>query len=173
IVGDLDRIDLSAELGADRFDVIVAADVLEHLKDPLSVLKTAIRHLRPNGYVVASVPNIAHLSVRLALLGGRFPYSETGLLDHSHLRFYTRETVERVLEDAGFAIGHLERIERTPERSEVPYDRAIIPASLLESLLQDPESRTYQILVVAYPLPIEGLPFVQSRMRQLSEDTEA
>src|SRR5438874_922 len=84
IVGDLDQLDFEQELGAERFDVAIAADVLEHLKDPSAVLRSVRNYLRPDGYVVASIPNIAHMSIRLALLSGRFPYSETGLLDRTH-----------------------------------------------------------------------------------------
>ena len=109
IVGDIDGLDWDAALGDDRFDVVVAADVLEHLKEPGRALEAVHRFLKPDGYLVASLPNIAHFSVRLALLGGSFPYSEMGLLDRTHLRFYTRESMERLFEDAGFVIGYLER----------------------------------------------------------------
>src|SRR5262245_21140901 len=85
IVGDLDYLDFQRELGTDRFDVIVAADVLEHLKDPLSILRSVKQFLLPRGRLVISVPNVAHISIRLALLAGKFPYSETGLLDQTHL----------------------------------------------------------------------------------------
>src|SRR5438067_1525746 len=109
IAGDLESLDLERELGDDRFDAIVAADVLEHLRDPLAILRRLKPYLCPNGVVVASLPNVAHGSVRLALLGGRFPYGERGLLDRTHLRFYTREGIESLFEEAGLAIGHLER----------------------------------------------------------------
>src|SRR5262249_30095248 len=110
IVGDLDRMKLDHKLRGDRFDVIVAADVLEHLKDPVSVLRALKNLLKSDGYVVASLPNVAHLSVRLALLSGRFPYGETGLLDSAHLRFFTRESVDELFDKAGFAIGQFHRI---------------------------------------------------------------
>src|SRR5688500_10369431 len=91
VVGDLEVLDLAEELGDRQFDVIVAADTLEHLKNPEIVLERLHPFFAPNGYLVASIPNIAHGSVRLALLEGRFPYSQTGLLDDTHLRFYTRD----------------------------------------------------------------------------------
>ena len=68
VVGDLDALDLDAELGEDRFDVIVAADVLEHLKDPAGTLGRLRPFLAPGGYFVISLPNVAHADVRLALL---------------------------------------------------------------------------------------------------------
>ncbi|MCL5959102.1 MAG: class I SAM-dependent methyltransferase [Chloroflexi bacterium] len=173
VVGDIEQVDLALELGEDSFDVIVAGDFLEHLKDPLPLLQTLRNYLRPEGYVVASVPNIAHASVRLALLGGWFPYSELGLLDRTHLRFFTRETIEKLFEDAGFAVGHIARQNVGIDLSEVPYDRASIPDGLIESLSNDPDALTYQFIIVAYPMPRAELGLIQLRILQLAEQREA
>jgi SAM-dependent methyltransferase len=151
IVADLDRVDLSRELGEELFDVIVAADVLEHLKDPLRVLRRIRPHLEPGGRVVASIPNVAHGSVRLALLTGTFPYSEVGLLDRTHLRFFTAASVERLFADAGFHISHVHRQRRALDRSEVPFDRAALPSGVVEAIAADPEALTYQFIVTAEP----------------------
>jgi 2-polyprenyl-3-methyl-5-hydroxy-6-metoxy-1,4-benzoquinol methylase len=154
IIADLDYVSLDRELGQDRFDVVLAADVLEHLKDPLPVLRSVKEFLSPRGYIVISIPNVAHISIRLALLAGRFPYGETGLLDQTHLRFLTRESLEKLMEDAGLAIGQMERILRVPadpSQFEVPYDPEILPPGLLEKILQDPEALTYQFVLSAYP----------------------
>jgi 2-polyprenyl-3-methyl-5-hydroxy-6-metoxy-1,4-benzoquinol methylase len=171
IVGDLEDMDFDRELGGARFDLIIAADVLEHLKDPAMVLRKIKSHLRPDGYFIVSIPNVAHLSVRLALLSGRFPYAETGLLDRTHLRFFTRDSVERLFDDAGIAIGRFHRTEAVPPNPhdfEVPYDPASIPPDLLESLSKDPEARTYQFVVVGYVLPRAGLELIQERIRLLA-----
>lgn len=93
--------DLS-ELG--RFDVIVCADVLEHVADPRRALRTLAGILEPGGRVVFSIPNMAHISIRLELMAGEFPYTKTGLLDSTHLRFWDRREVEGVFADAGFSI---------------------------------------------------------------------
>jgi 2-polyprenyl-3-methyl-5-hydroxy-6-metoxy-1,4-benzoquinol methylase len=79
------------------FDVIVCADVLEHLADPTDVLRTLVRALAPGGDVVVSVPNVAHLWMRLSLLAGRFDYAERGILDRTHLRFFTRRSLDALL----------------------------------------------------------------------------
>src|SRR5215212_7244393 len=81
IVGDVESLDLGEELDEGAFDVIIFGDVLEHLKDPLQVLRRLKSFLGPRGYVVASIPNIAHGSVRLALMQGKFQYRSLGLLD--------------------------------------------------------------------------------------------
>jgi len=83
------------------FDAIVCADVLEHLRHPLSVL-TALRDaLAEDGEVLISIPNVAHLWMRLSLLAGRFDYAERGILDRTHLRFFTRRTLAALIVAAG------------------------------------------------------------------------
>ncbi|MBI4320004.1 MAG: glycosyltransferase [Chloroflexi bacterium] len=173
IMGDIEKIDLSQELGQDRFDVVVAADFLEHLKDPLSVLLAVKKHLRPEGYIVASLPNVAHGSVRLALLSGNFQYKQVGLLDETHLHFYTRESFQKLLEDAGFAVGRLDRHELVIDASEVRYDRSMIPEGLLYTLSADPDALTYQFIAVAYPMPRAELRLIQQRMGQLVGERES
>ena len=94
--------DLPASLGS--FDLVVFADVLEHLPDPIRVLRNVHSLLNPGARVVISIPNIAHLSVRAQLLFGRFQYSDRGILDRTHLRFFTRRTIKELLTDTGFSI---------------------------------------------------------------------
>ena len=65
---------------------LVYGDVIEHLSDPLRIMRELNRHLAPGAVVIVSVPNVAHLSVRLSLLFGRFEYQDRGILDRTHLR---------------------------------------------------------------------------------------
>jgi 2-polyprenyl-3-methyl-5-hydroxy-6-metoxy-1,4-benzoquinol methylase len=169
IVGDLDALDLDAELGEERFDAIVAADVLEHLKDPLEALTRLRRFLKPDGCFVISVPNVAHGSVRLALLSGNFEYQKAGLLDSTHLRFFTRETLEQLLDDAELGLAELRRHDLDLEASEVPFDASVVSAALREELERDPDSRTYQFVAKAIPMEREGLRELQRRLRELAE----
>ena len=78
------------------FDVIVFADVLEHLPDPAEVLGLASSALKPGGVILASVPNVAHWTVRVNLLLGRFNYRPTGIMDSTHLRWFTARTFEEL-----------------------------------------------------------------------------
>lgn len=87
-----------------EFDYILFADVLEHLRDPEAVLKRSLSCLKPGGQVIVSVPNIANLVMRLGLLCGRFDYAERGILDRTHLRFYTLASLRRMIESCGCAI---------------------------------------------------------------------
>src|SRR5579871_727887 len=78
---------------AKSFDAIIAADVLEHLADPWSVVRRLARLLVPGGCFIASVPNIQNWRIIRALIRGRWRYRERGILDHGHLRFFTREGI--------------------------------------------------------------------------------
>jgi len=93
------------------FDAIVYGDVIEHLVDPLAVLVGLNRALASDGLVFISVPNIAHLYVRLLLLVGRFDYTDRGILDNTHLRFFTEHSLRALIAGAGLTI---ERITATP-----------------------------------------------------------
>jgi len=92
------------QLNGRRFDRVLLLDVLEHLVRPEQLLAQAKAALNGNGCLVVSLPNVAHLAVRLNLLLGRFNYAERGLLDRTHLRFFTRKTARRFLEENGFEI---------------------------------------------------------------------
>ena len=100
------ELDISTELPASlgSFDLVVFADVLEHLPDPIRVLRNVHSLLNPGARIVISVPNVAHLSVRVQLLFGRFRYSDRGILDRTHLRFFTRKTIVELLTDSDFRI---------------------------------------------------------------------
>lgn len=93
-----------------KYDVLVFADVLEHLVHPDEVLKLVKQLVNPGGRVVFSVPNMAHISVRLSLLNGDFKYTETGLLDKTHLHFYDNDTVEALFSDAGMVLADLDAV---------------------------------------------------------------
>jgi methionine biosynthesis protein MetW len=92
----------------ERFDVIVFADVLEHVAHPGDFLQLAHRALLPGGRVIASVPNVAHWSVRLDLLRGRFDYQPVGIRDATHLRWFTAETIRLLFESNGLRVVSLE-----------------------------------------------------------------
>jgi 2-polyprenyl-3-methyl-5-hydroxy-6-metoxy-1,4-benzoquinol methylase len=104
VVADLEA---AAPLVPGPFDAIVYGDVLEHLSNPRAVLAALDRSLAPGGTVIVSVPNVAHLWIRLSLLVGRFDYADRGILDRTHLRFFTRRTLLALLRDAGLAVVEL------------------------------------------------------------------
>lgn len=176
VVGDLEALDFDVELGERRFDVIIAADVLEHLKAPEMVLGRLRPFLAPGGYLVASVPNVAHGSVRLALLGGSFPYAETGLLDRTHLRFYNRESLTEMVSEGGFCPVHIDTVDLEIERSEVPFALGPEAQAFLDSLNTHPDALTYQFLVLAFPTtpPLGPVPLLLLELnRRIGEVVQA
>lgn len=100
------------------FDVAVCADVIEHLVNPAAMLARIRDWLRPGGILLASIPNVANVSIRAALLLGRFEYTDRGILDGTHVSFYTRSTARRLLEDHGFQV-----VAAVP--TAMPYELAI------------------------------------------------
>jgi SAM-dependent methyltransferase len=150
VVGDLEDPATIDSLGDDSFDVVLCGDVLEHLVDPIAVLRRAVEHLRPDGIVIVSVPNVAHADVRLNLLQGRFPYTETGLLDRTHLRFYTASSARELLEHAGLLVVRTERVRVPRYMTElaVGIDPTAVEPSVLRQLDADPEAATYQFVMV-------------------------
>jgi len=149
VVGDLEHTDLADAFGDDRFDVIVFGDVLEHLRDPLAVLRSARRLLADRGSVVASIPNVAHGSVRLSLLAGRFDYQPLGLLDSTHLRFFTLSSIESLFREADLVPVDVRRTTAGFFDTPLPLDEAEFAAEVVEGVLSDPESRTYQFVLRA------------------------
>ncbi len=97
---DLDSAALPFDLDRE-IDCLVHGDVLEHLRDPWSVLKSQTEALAPEGLALLSVPNVAHWSVIAGLLAGSFDYTETGLMDRTHLRWFTFDSMRRMIEAAG------------------------------------------------------------------------
>jgi O-antigen biosynthesis protein len=127
-----------------KFDVIVLMDVLEHLRNPLEVLRELVDTcLAPHGRCVFSIPNVAHGSVRLALLSGRFDYEDCGILDRTHLRFFTKSSVKELIENAG-----LTSIVETAVRQgvEFPDSTAVHVQQLISA---DSDSSIFQFIVVA------------------------
>ncbi len=120
MVGDAAEILAGGEWSNCRFDVIIFADVLEHMIDPWSVLKTAIRLLDAHGRVIASIPNIRHIdTVYNLVVKGYWPYRERGIHDRTHLRFFTKKNIMKMFAGAGLSIETIQtnyRIFEAPHR---------------------------------------------------------
>jgi len=104
-----------------RFDIVLLADVLEHLSAPAQLLRAVRHHMRPEAQLLVSLPNVVHWSVRGQVALGRFEYANKGLLDRGHLRFFTRASAERLFAEGGFRI---EERCTTP----VPWENVTPPA---------------------------------------------
>ncbi|MGQ0679153.1 MAG: glycosyltransferase [Actinomycetota bacterium] len=153
ITGNVEAVDLDAELGSERFDVILFADVLEHLADPARILRRVKGLLAPGGYVCASIPNVTHGSVRLALLAGAFPYSEAGLLDRTHLRFFDRKGVGDLFDRAGYRVCYWDNVDVDIFSTEMNLNAHDYPVKLVEAICSSDDYLTYQFVVRADPHP--------------------
>jgi O-antigen biosynthesis protein len=170
IVGDAETLDLDEHLGDERFDAVLFADVLEHLRDPAAVLRRVRPFVADGGVIVASIPNVAHVSVRLALMRGEFRYREVGLLDDTHLRFFTRDSIVDLFESTGFVVTTWLRRRVDPDDAEIAAP-AEIPDDVRSWLGSDPELTTYQFVVRAVPSEAGAqLAELRSRVRE-AEDT--
>lgn len=149
VVADLNREDLAALLPDRTFDSIVFGDVLEHLLDADAVLRSSVQLLEPEGSVVISVPNVTHGSLRLALLQGRWQYVDNGLLDRTHLRFFTRESALEMVRSAGLVVTHLWATVLDPLGCEVEIDDAAIPYDMVQWVRRQPDAYVYQFVIRA------------------------
>lgn len=96
--------EVSGRLREKGFDKILLMDIIEHLPRPEQILRECRTMLSPKGQVIVSLPNVANITVRLALLFGRFEYTERGILDRTHLRFFTRKSARRMMRECGYEI---------------------------------------------------------------------
>nr|WP_312371286.1 methyltransferase domain-containing protein [Delftia acidovorans] len=151
-VADLEDCDLDQLFGDARYDYIVCADVLEHLRQPERILAACRKRLTPEGRLLISVPNAGYSGLVAELLHGEFRYREEGLLDRTHLRFFTRRSLSRFLAEQGWQVDGIDTIERALPESEfrVAYDS--LPPAVARHLLATPDALAYQFIASAAPV---------------------
>jgi 2-polyprenyl-3-methyl-5-hydroxy-6-metoxy-1,4-benzoquinol methylase len=155
IITDLDWLDLRERLSGKKFEVVLAGDVLEHCSKPELVLLQIHDLLTPDGYVVISLPNIAHGDVRLSLLTGTFDYSDTGLLDRTHLRFFTRSSIHTFLHQGHFRVDAIFGSTAGIGTTEFGLPKSEIPLEAVQYVQKDPDALVYQFIVKAIPEQFE------------------
>ncbi|AVS86004.1 glycosyl transferase family 2 [Paracidovorax avenae] len=151
VVDDLETCDLVTVFTGQRYDYIVCADVLEHLRRPEQVLQQCRHLLAPEGRVLISVPNAGYCGLVAELLQGEFRYREEGLLDRTHLRFFTRRSLARFLGEQAWALEDIDTIRREIPESE--FDAAFdkLPPAVARHLLATPDAMAYQFIARAHP----------------------
>lgn len=110
IIGDVESKRVRARLEGKKFEAIVLADVLEHVKDPQETLAGLTQFLKKKGKVIISVPNIGFLTHRINHLLGRFDYADWGIMDRTHLKFFTRRSILELVERAGLKVEKFDQI---------------------------------------------------------------
>ncbi|MBV6623515.1 MAG: class I SAM-dependent methyltransferase [Rivularia sp. (in: Bacteria)] len=163
IIADLDFVSLdeifSDKIAVEKFDVAVFGDILEHLRNPWQVLEETRKLLTPQGFVIASIPNIAHGAIRLALLQGNFEYKALGILDNTHLRFFTRKTVAQLFEESGYLVDVIE-----PTKLPIYANSDLIPIidknnfdiNITNEIERDEDADTLQFVIRGYPVSLEN-----------------
>lgn len=150
-IADLNARALDDIFEAGSFDAVVFGDVLEHVLDPAAALRSARALLRPGGAVIVSIPNVAHGALRLSLLLGEWDYQDTGLLDRTHIRFYTHDSLVGLLRSAGLAPTEIHATVFDPLATEVPVDADRLPVPVVEWVRDQPHASVYQFVLRAEP----------------------
>jgi len=151
VVADLDRDSLTDLFGAEQYDCIVCADVLEHLKAPQHVLAQCKRLLKPGGRLLTSVPNAGYCGLVAELMQGEFRYRPEGLLDATHLRFFTRKSLSRFFQEQGWATLSVTTTQRSLLDSEFQVAFDSLPPAVARHLLAVPDALSYQFISVLQP----------------------
>ncbi|MEK4519886.1 methyltransferase domain-containing protein [Paenibacillus sp. FSL H8-0122] len=132
------------------FDYLIFADVLEHLVKPEEILGNLTEKLlKDDGKVLISVPHIGHTAVILQLMQGKFEYKETGLLDRTHLTFFTRDNLEKLLLSADLSLLELHKICMLPEQTELSSSYSMVPIAIEEYLKNKTDAHVYQFVTVS------------------------
>lgn len=143
--------------GVERFPVIIAADVFEHLYDPWTALKRTLPLLAEDGSLIVSLPHVSHNAILACLLNEDFAYQPWGLLDNTHIRFWGMRNMQQSFVDAGYKIVEAEFVVRSPEQTEFAYQWHRLSVSARKFLGQNRFGNVYQVVIRAVPHTAQGM----------------
>lgn len=146
VEGDLEKGYWFSKLSGNSYDYIIILDVLEHIRNPEEILKNLEQLLSENGTILLSVPNIAHNSLLLNLLQNKFMYTSVGLLDNTHIHFYTYDTLKQMLHGVGLVTETEEVIQKEVGENEIPTNYGNLPSAVESYLKTRPLGTAYQYL---------------------------
>lgn len=133
----------------DLFDVVIAADVLEHIYNPLETLRGLKKLIKRDGFILLSIPHVAHASILACLVDEDFAYSERGLLDKTHIRFFGIKNMQALIEDSGLKISAAEFVLKKPEDTEFHKKWAKLTSNERELFSKHKFSNVYQVVIKA------------------------
>ena len=142
--------------GTERFDVVIAADVLEHLYDPWKTLQQMAPLINSNGYFVVSLPHVGHAAVMSCLINGDFEYRDFGLLDRTHIRFFGLKNIKALFAQANLKIIEVGYVTKPPEETEFATSWSRLSSTLQDALMSSKYSEVYQVVVKAVPIHYSG-----------------
>ncbi len=145
IVGNLDRLNLK-EILEQKYDYILMADVLEHLLEPKQILTKLKSFLKPSGVMWISIPNISHISIIQQLIENQFQYGKWGLLDNTHVRFFTKNTIKDLFQELDYKIEESHDIIKYPNETE--FDSQHLESNFIKSMIleKNQDLYTYQMV---------------------------
>jgi len=146
VVGNIEDYIWEQEFAEIKFDHIIFADVLEHLYNPWLVLKRVKPFLKTNGTILISLPNIAHNAIIMNLLENKFEYQTTGLLDNTHIRFFTKHSIDKMIYDCEYNVKSVEAISKYPENTEFKKLYQDFNIGVVSSLLTKEYGHIYQFI---------------------------
>ena len=171
---DLNDLAWADDVPAGAYDNIVIADVLEHIVDPWTTLRRAAAFLKPEGSIVVSIPHASHASILGCLLANDFHYNDWGLLDRTHIRFFSMRNIQALFEGAGLAIADYTFVLKHPSETEFAEIWATLPALSRAVLEHSDYANVYQVVLRAVPaarqLAVKGRSLLDSvrRLRSAS-----
>ena len=138
--------------GIEKFDIVLATDVLEHLYDPWKTLQKMAFLINSNGYLVISLPHVGHAAMISSLINGDFEYRDVGLLDRTHIRFFGLKNIEALFAQAKLKIIEVRYHTKPPEETEFAADWSRLSSTLRNALMKSKSSQVYQVVIKAAPL---------------------
>lgn len=149
IIADIEKLDFAQSFANHKFDTIIFPDVLEHLYDPWRIIRESRKYLNDDGKIISSIPNIAHASIIFSLLDDEFQYNPSGLLDKTHIRFFTKKSIYSFFESNGFYIEEIDFTIAKWNNTEFIFTANQFPESLISFINAKPERGVYQYVIVA------------------------
>jgi 2-polyprenyl-3-methyl-5-hydroxy-6-metoxy-1,4-benzoquinol methylase len=146
---DLNSMDWPGLLNGQKFEVVLAADVLEHVYAPLAVLKKMADLVEDGGSVVLSLPHVGHSAIASCLMAENFDYRDWGLLDRTHIRFFGLKNMQSLVADAGLKIVHAEFVVRHPAETEFAVAWNALSKNVQDALLTNRHGLVYQVVLKA------------------------
>lgn len=141
---------------SEKFEVIVAGDVLEHLYDPWTTLSNLQPLLASGGSIVLSLPHVGHNAVIACLMAGDFGYQPWGLLDKTHIRFFGIANIQQLFDGAGFKIVEVDYVIKSPEQTEFAQRWRQLSPAAKQAISANRFGNVYQVVVKAVPMGAPG-----------------
>lgn len=146
VVDSIETYTWKQEFANIKFDFIIFADVLEHLYDPWKVLSEVKAFLKSDGKILISLPNIAHNAIIMNLIEDVFEYNPTGLLDNTHIRFFTKNSIDNMVKKCGYKLSLINATYNLPESTEFKQSYAKFSDEVCRTLLHKKYGHVYQFI---------------------------